>query len=140
MFNLGLKDFSLHFLIDGYPYTHIYRGFNYPTGEEISNIVRGIKLMSGRRGLVVNLKKDCLVSEVGKPFYDCNIPPEVDGCKCIELNEDIYRYKKIVNVTRVEVIGKNGREFSKWLKNSHYEINIQDDGRTIKLLEKGLFD
>ena len=44
--------------------------------------------------------------------------------------------QKIVDITRVEVIGKNGREFSKMLKNSFYEISIQDDGRTIKLFEK----
>ena len=40
------------------------------------------------------------------------------------------------SITRVEVIGNNGREFSKWLKNSYYEIVIQDNGRTIKLFEK----
>ena len=33
-----------------------------------------------------------------------------------------------VKVTRVEVIGHDGREFSKMLKDSHYEVAIQDDG------------
>lgn len=73
-----------------------------------------------------------------KPFYDCNIPPQVEGFELIELSEDIYKYKKIVNITRVEVIGLEGREFSKWLKDSNYEISIQDDGRTIKLFEKAI--
>ena len=40
-----------------------------------------------------------------------------------------------VKVTRVEVIGHDGREFSKMLKDSHYEVAIQDDGRTMKLFE-----
>jgi len=69
-------------------------------------------------------------------FYDCNIPPDIDGYNLIELSENIYGYEKIQNITRVEIIGKKGREFSKWLNNSHYEIMVQDDGRTIKLFEK----
>lgn len=73
-----------------------------------------------------------------KPFYDCNTPLQVEGFELIELSEDIYKYKKIVNITRVEVIGLEGREFSKWLKDSNYEISIQDDGRTIKLFEKAI--
>ena len=71
-----------------------------------------------------------------KPFYDCNIPPSVKGYICKELSEDIYIYEKIVNITRVEIIGKNGREFVNILKNGYYEISIQDDGKTIKLFEK----
>ena len=39
-------------------------------------------------------------------------------------------------VNRIEVIGKDGREFSKILKDSTYKVSIQDDGRTIKLFEK----
>ena len=39
-------------------------------------------------------------------------------------------------ITRVEVIGKKGREFSKLLTDSVYEISIQDAGRTIKLFEE----
>lgn len=39
-------------------------------------------------------------------------------------------------LTRVEIIGTNGREFSKWLKLGYYEVSIQDDGKTIKLFEK----
>jgi len=38
-------------------------------------------------------------------------------------------------VSRVEIIGINGREFSKTLKDSTYTISIQDKGRTIKLFE-----
>lgn len=60
-----------------------------------------------------------------EPFYDCNTPPKID--------ED--KYEKIPNITRVEIIGKNGREFSKWLENSYYEISMQDDNKTIKLFE-----
>ena len=38
--------------------------------------------------------------------------------------------------TRVEVIQQGiGRDFTKWLKDSYYEISIQDDGKTIKLFE-----
>lgn len=70
-----------------------------------------------------------------KVFYDCNIPPEIEGYKLIELSEDIYKYEKKVNITRVEIIGKNGREFVKMLKDSFYAVSIQDDGRTIKLIE-----
>ena len=40
------------------------------------------------------------------------------------------------NPTRIEVIGKDGREFTKRLDNAYYDISIQDDGRTIKLFEK----
>ena len=72
-----------------------------------------------------------------EPFYDCNIPTEIDGYRCIELSDDIYKYEKIIKISRVEVIGKNGREFVKMLENGHYEISIQDDGKTIKLFEKG---
>jgi hypothetical protein len=42
--------------------------------------------------------------------------------------------KNIIN--RVEVIGKDGRDFVKLLENGHYEISMQDDGKTIKLFEK----
>lgn len=38
--------------------------------------------------------------------------------------------------TRVEVILKSGRAYSKWLTNTHFTISIQDDGRTIKLFEE----
>lgn len=38
--------------------------------------------------------------------------------------------------TRVEVIGKDGREFSKLLTSSEYTISMQDDGKTIKLFEE----
>lgn len=69
-------------------------------------------------------------------FYDCNFPDEKDGYNIIELSDDIYQYKKIVNITRVEVIGKNGREFTKLLKDGHYELSLQDDGKTIKIFEK----
>lgn len=71
-----------------------------------------------------------------KPFYDYNIPPGIEGYICKEISEDIYKYEKVVEITRVEVIGKGGREFTKWLNDSHYEISIQDDGQTIKLFEK----
>ena len=71
-----------------------------------------------------------------KPFYDCNIPPDIDGYRCIELSDDIYKYEKMIKISRVEVVGKNGREFVKMLENGHYEISIQDDGKTIKLFEK----
>lgn len=71
-----------------------------------------------------------------KIFYDCNIPPEIDGYTCVELSDDIYQYEKITKITRVEIIGKNGREFSKMLDNSFYEISMQDDGRTLKIFEK----
>lgn len=69
-------------------------------------------------------------------FYDCNIPPKKEGYICKELSEDICRYEKIVKISRVEVIGKDGREFVKMLKDGHYEIDIQDDGKTIKVFEK----
>ena len=39
-------------------------------------------------------------------------------------------------ITRVEVIGRDGREFSKLLSDATYEISIQDNGKTIKLFEK----
>jgi hypothetical protein len=69
-------------------------------------------------------------------FYDCNIPPKKEGYICKELSEDIYRYEKIVKISRIEVIGKEGREFIKILEKGYYEISIQDDGKTIKLFEK----
>ena len=50
--------------------------------------------------------------------------------KSKELSEDEVR------ITRVEVIGKAQREFTKMLKEGYYEISIQDSGRTIKLFEK----
>ena len=71
-------------------------------------------------------------------FYDCNLPKEIDGYKLIELSDDIYKYEKIVKITRIEVIGKNGREFVKLLKDGFYEMELQDDGKTIKLFEKEL--
>ena len=40
------------------------------------------------------------------------------------------------HITRIEVIGLQGREFTKMLATGSYEISIQDDGRTIKLFEK----
>lgn len=69
-------------------------------------------------------------------FYDCNIPPEKEGYICKELSEDIYRYEKIVKISRIEVIGKEGREFIKILEKGYYKISIQDDGKTIKIFEK----
>ena len=42
------------------------------------------------------------------------------------------------NITRVEVIGNKGREFSKLLIGAKYKVHIQDEGRTIKLFEKRL--
>ena len=39
------------------------------------------------------------------------------------------------SITRVEVIGLNGREFTKRLNGTFYTISIQDEGRTIKLFE-----
>ena len=74
-----------------------------------------------------------------KPFYDCNTPIEVEGYILKELSEDVYRYEKIrdkIRITRVEVIGKAQREFTKMLREGYYEISIQDNGRTIKLFEK----
>jgi len=72
-----------------------------------------------------------------KPFYDCNTPPEKDGYVCKELNDDIYVYEKLIAINRVEVIHSNGRVFGSFLQDSTYEISIQDDGRTLKLFEKG---
>lgn len=72
----------------------------------------------------------------GKPFYDCNIPPAVEGYICEELSDNIYRYEKIVKITRIEVVGKDGREFVKRLKVGYYEISIQDCGKTIKIFER----
>ena len=74
-----------------------------------------------------------------KPFYDYNTPIEVEGYILKELSEGIYQYEKIkddVKITRVEVIGKAQREFTKMLREGYYEISIQDNGRTIKLFEK----
>jgi len=72
----------------------------------------------------------------GNTFYDCNTPDKVEGYDLIEYSDDVYKYKKIKVLNRLEVIGKGGREFSKFLKDSYYEISIQDNGRTIKLFEK----
>lgn len=47
---------------------------------------------------------------------------------------DEFENQNIIN--RVEIIGKDGREFVKLLENGYYEISIQDDGKTIKLFEK----
>lgn len=69
-------------------------------------------------------------------FYDCNLPDEKEGHKLIELSDDIYKYEKIVKITRVEVIGKNGREFVSLLEDGHYEFSLQDNGKTIKIFEK----
>lgn len=83
-------------------------------------------------------KGDCIRNKTFncRPFYDCNIPPKVDGYACIELSDDIYKYEKMVKITRVEIVGRNGREFSKILNDSFYEVSMQDDGKTIKLFEK----
>lgn len=40
----------------------------------------------------------------GDALYDCNIPPDIDGYRC---------YEKMIKISRVEVIGKNEREFCK---------------------------
>jgi len=40
------------------------------------------------------------------------------------------------NVTRVEVVGKNGREFTKLIKTGKYIIMLQDENRTLKLFEE----
>lgn len=45
-------------------------------------------------------------------------------------------YTKPPKLTRVEVILKSGRAYSKWLTNTHFTISIQDDGKTIKLFEE----
>ena len=39
------------------------------------------------------------------------------------------------DITRLEVIGKSGRELSHWLDGSRYALSIQDEGRTLKLFE-----
>jgi hypothetical protein len=39
------------------------------------------------------------------------------------------------SINRVEVVGKNGREFSKHLKDGKYTISLQDNNKTIKLFE-----
>lgn len=73
---------------------------------------------------------------MNKVFYDCNIPPEKKGYILKELSEDIYRYEKIIKISRVEIISKEGREFVKILKDGYYDISIQDNGKTIKIFEK----
>jgi len=40
-----------------------------------------------------------------------------------------------VDITRIEIIGTEGREFSSRLVSGKYEMNIQDEGRTLKLFE-----
>lgn len=75
---------------------------------------------------------------INRVFYDCNLPNEIDGYKLIELSDDVYKYEKIVKITRLEVVGKNGREFVKILKDGFYDICLQDDGQTIKIFEKEL--
>ena len=55
---------------------------------------------------------------------------------CIEQVFDEFENQNTIN--RVEVIGKDGRDFVKLLENGHYEISMQDDGKTIKLFEKAL--
>ena len=47
---------------------------------------------------------------------------------------DEFENQNIIN--RVEVIGKEQRDFVKLLENGHYEISMQDNGKTIKLFEK----
>ena len=48
--------------------------------------------------------------------------------------------KELINateVTRVEIIDKNGRAYSKWLKDSdQIEYQVQDDGKTLKIFIK----
>ena len=44
--------------------------------------------------------------------------------------------KQFSNITRVEVVGKNGREFTKLIKTGKYIIMLQDDNRTLKLFEE----
>ena len=44
--------------------------------------------------------------------------------------------KQFSNITRVEVIGKDGREFTKLIKTGKYRVSLQDDNRTLKLFEE----
>ena len=48
------------------------------------------------------------------------------------LEETDYGMEAFPHVTRVEVIGKNGREFVQW-DCSKVKISIQDDKRTLKV-------
>ena len=48
------------------------------------------------------------------------------------LEETDYGMEAFPHVTRVEVIGKNGREFVQW-DCSNVKISLQDDERTMKV-------
>jgi hypothetical protein len=37
------------------------------------------------------------------------------------------------NVTRVEVIDKNGRSYVNWDEDNIVELSLQDDGKTLKI-------
>ena len=44
--------------------------------------------------------------------------------------------KQFSNITRVEIIGKDGRDVIRMLKDSKYRVSLQDDNRTLKLFEE----
>jgi hypothetical protein len=41
----------------------------------------------------------------------------------------------VEKISRVTIVGENGREFEKWFDSA--EFSLQDDGRTLKIFIKG---
>lgn len=71
----------------------------------------------------------CLFGEEHHEKYDL---VDKDGFTFMQKDKN----ETLGKITRVEVIGKEGREFVKLLEDGHYKISMQDDGKTIKLFEK----
>lgn len=42
-------------------------------------------------------------------------------------------FKQFTNITRVEVIDKNGRSYSNWNDENNVSISFQDENRTLKI-------
>lgn len=47
--------------------------------------------------------------------------------------EEVVSMLPITNINRVEVIDESGRSYVNWKKENKSEIQIQDNGRTLKI-------
>lgn len=47
--------------------------------------------------------------------------------------EHLKQFTNLEQVTRVEVIDENGRNYVNWQKDNQVQTSLQDDGRTLKI-------
>lgn len=53
------------------------------------------------------MENKILLSE--QVFYDCNLPEEIEGYELIEVSDDIYKYKKIIDLNFKKVDNQSER-------------------------------